>query len=447
MLSLEEIRIALEAERIGGDVEFTSVSTDSRKIEKGSLFVALKGEHFDGADFVETAAKAGAAAAIVERRIDSPIPLLLVADTKTALGRLAALWRERFEIPLVAVTGSNGKTTVKEMLSSILRERGEVLATKGNLNNDIGLPLTLLGLRKNHAYAVIEMGMNHPGEIAYLCSIAKPSIALVNNAASAHLEGLGSVAAVARAKGEIFEKLGKKGVAVINADDAYAPLWRDLAQEARIVEFGLEKNASFTADYSLSELGSEIVMHTPQGKIELRLHVPGLHNVRNALAATAAAISAGMDGEAVRNGLEKFKGVAGRMQRKKGKNGSVLIDDTYNANPDSVRAAISWLAKAKGKTLLILGDMGELGADSSRLHEETGNFAKESKIGMLLTLGKASHAISTAFGENAWHFEDADLLASRAANLLTPGMTVLVKGSRFMKMERVVEKLEEKSCC
>ncbi|HQT25886.1 MAG TPA: UDP-N-acetylmuramoyl-tripeptide--D-alanyl-D-alanine ligase, partial [Burkholderiales bacterium] len=325
-------------------------------------------------------------------------------------------------------------------------ERGKVLATKGNLNNEIGLPLTLLGLKTNHDYAVIEMGMNHPGEIAYLCTIAKPDIALVTNAASAHLEGLGSVEAVARAKGEIFGGLGKKGIAIVNADDAFAPLWRDLAKESRIVEFGLEKKSAFTADYSLGELASEISMHTPEGPIELKINVPGLHNVKNALAAAAAAMSAGIDVDAVKKGLEKFTGVAGRMQRKKGKKDSVLIDDTYNANPDSVRAAIAWLSRVGGKTLIILGDMGELGADSPRLHEEIGAFAKESKIGMLLTLGKASEAISKAFGKDAEHFGDVDLLAAKAMNLLSPGMTVLVKGSRFMKMERVVEKLEEKSC-
>ncbi len=449
MLTLDEIAAVLGAARIGANVEFFGVSTDSRKIAQGDLFVALKGANFDGSEFVSVAGQAGAAAAIVEKRIESAIPLLVVKDARLALGKLAAFWRSRFGIPVIAITGSNGKTTVKEMLASILREKGEVLATKGNLNNDIGLPLTLLGLRREHRFAVIEMGMNHPGEIRYLCSIASPDFALVTNAASAHLEGLGSVAAVARAKGEIFEGLKQEGTAIINADDAYAPLWRDLAKSRNIVDFGLNSGAGVTARYVLDEYGSDIVLNTPEGEIGTRLQVPGLHNVRNALAAAAAASAAGIDAKAIGQGLAKFAGVAGRMQRKTGKKGAVLVDDTYNANPDSVRAAIAWLSNAKGKTLLILGDMGELGPDSSKLHGEIGAAARDAGIGALLTLGKASEAAAMAFGKGAHHFGEIETLVGKAQSLLEPGMTVLVKGSRFMKMERVVEQLEEreKACC
>ncbi|MHB1098897.1 MAG: UDP-N-acetylmuramoyl-tripeptide--D-alanyl-D-alanine ligase [Burkholderiales bacterium] len=449
MLTLDEIAAVLGAGRIGANVEFFGVSTDSRKIARGDLFVALKGANHDGAEFVPIAGQAGAVAAIVERQVESAIPLLVVKDARLALGKLAAFWRSRFGIPVIAITGSNGKTTVKEMLASILREKGEVLATKGNLNNDIGLPLTLLGLRREHRFAVIEMGMNHPGEIEYLCSVARPDFALVTNAASAHLEGLGSVAAVARAKGEIFEGLKQDGAAIINADDAYAPLWRGLAKGRRIVDFGLNGGAGVTARYVLDEYGSDIVLNTPKGEIGTRLQVPGLHNVRNALAAAAAASAAGIDAKAIGQGLAKFAGVAGRMQRKTGRKGAILVDDTYNANPDSVRAAIAWLSNAKGKTLLILGDMGELGPDSSKLHGEIGIAARDAGIGALLTLGKASKAAAVTFGKGANHFEAIETLVGKAQGLLEPGMTVLVKGSRFMKMERVVEQLEEreKACC
>jgi UDP-N-acetylmuramoyl-tripeptide--D-alanyl-D-alanine ligase len=448
MLSLNEIVKVLEAELIGQDARFDHVSTDTRKVCKGDLFVALKGEHFDGADFVVDAATKGAVAAIVERRVESSIPLLVVKDARIALGKLAAFWLGRFDIPIVAVTGSNGKTTTKEMLAAILREKGEVLATQGNLNNDIGVPLTLFRLTKEHRFAVIEMGMNHPGEIEYLCKIASPDVALVTNAASAHLAGLGSIAAVARAKGEIFEGLKEDGVAVVNADDAFAPLWKQLAEKRKIVDFGMGHEAQISAECELGEFESTVDMSTPQGKFTAKLAVPGLHNVKNALAATAAAIALGIDAESIKAGLEKFAGVAGRMQRRKGIKGSVLVDDTYNANPESVRAAISWLANAKGKTLLILGDMGELGADAEKMHREIGSAAREAGIGMLLTLGKLSAGAAESFGRGE-SFTDGEALASRASSMIDSETTVLIKGSRFMKMERIVEKLEEreKACC
>lgn len=448
MLSLNEIHEALEAELIGSDARFEHVSTDTRKVCKGDLFVAIKGENFDGADFINDAAEKGAVAAIVERKVDSIIPLLLVKDARIALGKLAAFWLDRFAIPVVAVTGSNGKTTTKEMLASILREKGEVLATQGNLNNDIGVPLTLFRLTKAHRFAVIEMGMNHHGEIAYLCKIAHPDVALVTNAASAHLAGLGSVAAVARAKGEIFEGLKTEGVAVVNADDVFAPLWKNLAAKRKIVDFGLEHEAQVSAECELKEFESIVNMSTPQGKFTVKLAVPGLHNVKNALAATAAACALGIDEESIKAGLEKFNGVAGRMQRRKGIKGAVLVDDTYNANPESVRAAIAWLARAKEKSMLILGDMGELGMDAEKMHREIGSAAREAGIGMLFTLGKLSAEAAESFGHGE-SFMDADELALKAASMIDSETTVLVKGSRFMKMERIVEKLEkrETACC
>ena len=448
MLSLNEIVEVLEAELIGTDATFDNVSTDTRKVRKGDLFVALKGENFDGADFVIDAAEKGAVAAIVERKVESSIPLLIVKDARIALGKLASFWLGRFDIPIIAVTGSNGKTTTKEMLAGILREKGEVLSTQGNLNNDIGVPLTLFRLTEAHRFAVIEMGMNHPGEIGYLCKIAAPDVALVTNAASAHLQGLGSVEAVARAKGEIFEGLKEEGIAVVNADDAFAPLWKNLAAKRKIIDFGLEHEAQVSAECVMDEFESTVNMRTPQGKLAVKLAVPGLHNVKNALAATAAACALGIDAESIRAALEKFTGVAGRMQRRKGMKGAVLIDDTYNANPESVKAAISWLSSAKGKTVLILGDMGELGADAEKLHGEIGVAAREAGIGALLTLGKLSSIAAESFGRGE-PFTDADELSAKAASIIDAETTVLVKGSRFMKMERIVEKLEEreKACC
>ncbi|MBY0578007.1 MAG: UDP-N-acetylmuramoyl-tripeptide--D-alanyl-D-alanine ligase [Burkholderiales bacterium] len=444
MLNLSEIAAVLKADHVGPDARFASVSTDSRKVSPGALFIALRGERFNGCDFLPLAQQGGAVAAIVENRVEADIPLLVVEDARRALGQLAAFWRSRFDIPVIAITGSNGKTTVKEMLASILRELGEVLATRGNLNNDIGLPLTLLGLRPEHRFAVVEMGMNHRGEIAYLCDIAKPDIALVTNAASAHLAGLGSIGEVARAKGEIFEGMSGNGIALINADDAYAPLWRELAGDRRIIDFALSRDACLTAKYSLLEFGSKIAIRTPEGEVNAEIAAPGLHNVRNALAAAAAAHACGIGNDAIAAGLGKFEGVAGRMQRRNGRHGAILIDDTYNANPDSVKAAIAWLSGMKGRTVLILGDMGELGPDASKLHEAVGLAAKEAGIGALLTLGRTGRDAAESFGEGAFAFDDMDELICMADSLMGQDVPVLVKGSRFMKMERIVEKLEEK---
>ena len=442
MMDLVEAALVLDAELIGENASFGAVSTDSRKLGKGDLFVALDGDRFRGSDFLPDAARAGAVAAIVGEKVDSEIPLLVVKDTRIALGRLAANWRSRFSVPVVAVTGSNGKTTVKEMISAILGTEGEVLATKGNLNNDIGLPLTLLGLCSRHRFAVVEMGMNHAGEIAYLCKIANPDVAVVNNAASAHLEGLGSVYDVARAKGELFENLREEAVAVINAEDPHAPLWRELAGNRKRIEFGLE-GKDVRAEYLLHRSGSDLSIFTPQGEIGVSLCVPGLHNVRNALAATAVCCALGIPSANIAKGLSAFCGVPGRMQIGKGRGGAVLVNDTYNANPDSVRAAISWLAAQPGKRILVLGDMGELGRESASLHAQIGVDAKRAGIDCLFTLGEASRRAAESFGEGAQSFFDAAELAVAAISRMGPEVTALVKGSRFMKMEKVVEKMEE----
>jgi UDP-N-acetylmuramoyl-tripeptide--D-alanyl-D-alanine ligase len=445
----------------GTDVSFNTVSTDTRKIATGDLFVALRGEHFDGYDFVATAAQAGAVAALVNKdsyensaaargqksgrkaNLDPRFSLLIVDDTRQALGQLAAYWRKRFTIPLVAITGSNGKTTVKEMLANILREAAgsmdAVLATQGNFNNNIGMPLTLLQLNAAHHYAVIEMGMNHSGEIDYLSQIAAPDVALINNASCAHLAGLGSVEAVARAKGEIFSGLRHHGTAVINADDAHAPLWRALAGAHPLLEFGLDPQADVCGTWQPHDYGLRLEVRTPQGNFTAVLQVPGAHNARNALAATAAASALNIPLEKIVAGLEKFSGVAGRLQRRAAQHGATLIDDTYNANPASVRAAISVLAEASGKHILVLGDMGELGDDAAAFHAEIGSEARRAGIEKLYALGTLSGNAVREFGSGARHFERIEELLPALEKELDAKTTVLVKGSRFMKMERVVQ--------
>lgn len=455
MMALSEAALATKGRLMGRDVTFIGVTTDSRKVAAGDLFIALKGERFDGHDYVAQCFEQGALAAMVNERstLSAQLagkPLVVVPDTRLGLGDLAAHWRGKFAVPLAAITGSNGKTTVKEMLASILRaacgEEG-VLATEGNLNNDIGLPLTLLKLRANHRYAVAEMGMNHPGEIAYLTRIARPTIALINNASAAHLQGLGSVEAVARAKGEIFEGLSTDGIAVINADDAAAPLWRQLAAPHRVLTFGLEQPADVSADYALEPDVSELCLKTAQGNIEARLAVPGLHNVNNALAAAAAALAMGMPPATIAAGLAAFSGVKGRLQRKAGCCGAVVVDDTYNANPASMRAAIGVLASMPGKKIFVMGDMGELGADAAELHREIGAEAKAAGIDAVYALGEMSRNAVTAFGPGASHFDTAEALGLTLRNELTAGTAILVKGSRFMRMERVVDMLGARSCC
>ena len=451
MMRLSEAARAIRAELRGEDRAFEAVSTDTRTLGPQALFVALKGERFDGHAFLEHAARQQAAGALVQksglgaRSARQELPLLVVDDSRLALGQLAAHWRNRFSMPLVALTGSNGKTTVKEMLASILRAASAeeaVLATRGNLNNDIGVPLTLLELRPGHRYAVVEMGMNHAGEIRYLARLAAPDVALVNNAAPAHIEFFGSVEEIARAKGEIFEGLKPGGTAVINADDRHAGIWRDLASGRRIVDFGIEHPAEVSATYRLRWLESEIVVRTPLGEARALLKAPGLHNVKNALAASAAAVALQVPAPAIARGLERYAGVKGRLQKKAGRNGATLIDDTYNANPESVRAAISVLAQAPGDKVLVLGDMGELGSGAAEMHAEVGRFAREQGVGSLLALGEHSAHAARAFGAGARHFTRIEDLLAEAESALQPGVTALIKGSRFMQMERVVKSFE-----
>jgi UDP-N-acetylmuramoyl-tripeptide--D-alanyl-D-alanine ligase len=446
MMDLKTAAQALGAKQSGPNASFTGVATDSRQLRPGDLFVALRGERFDGHAFVDAAFGTGAAAAMVEDAgavAHANAPLLLVTDTRIGLGQLSTWWRQRFSLALVAVTGSNGKTSVKEMLASVLGSAAgdeAVLATTGNLNNDIGMPLMLLRLREQHRYAVIEMGMNHLGEIAYLTGLARPGVALVNNAGTAHIGELGSREAIAQAKGEIYQGLGEDGIALVNADDAFADYWRDLNRARRVIDFGLEHEAAVTAQCELTPSGSLMSVRTPESQYVVRLQVPGLHNVRNALAVAAAAHALGIAPAHMATGLARYAGIKGRLQRKAGRRNCTLIDDTYNANPDSVRAAIAVLAAEPGRRVLVLGDMGELGARGSLLHAEVGTAARQAGIDHLLTLGELSQAAAMSFGSGARHFDEVDALCAALEQLVDRGTTVLVKGSRFMRMERVIER-------
>jgi UDP-N-acetylmuramoyl-tripeptide--D-alanyl-D-alanine ligase len=443
IMQLSAAAEVLKARQFGDDVVFRGVSTDTRTLSEGNLFVALRGPNFDGHNYIEQARSKGAVAAAVSQVAPDVMPQLQVEDTRLALGQLAAHWRRQFMLPLVAVTGSNGKTTVKEMLAGILRRRGHTLVTRGNFNNDIGVPHTLFGLGREHAYAVLELGANHPGEIAYLTGLVQPTVAVINNAGPAHLEGFGSVAGVARAKGELFDSAGPATVCVINADDEYADLWRTLASPRPVMTFGLESEADVSASWTGDIDASEIQLHTPQGTASTRILLPGRHNVLNALAAAAAALAAGVDLDNVARGLGDVQRVHGRLEAWPGFGGARVIDDTYNANPASLEAALVLLASANSEAWLVLGNMGELGADSERLHRNMGAAARRAGVRRLFTLGKLAALAADTFGQGSTVFTTVDELADTLRSKLHAGVTVLVKGSRAMHMERVVDALRD----
>jgi UDP-N-acetylmuramoyl-tripeptide--D-alanyl-D-alanine ligase len=446
LMTVSELGRAVGALVVQGDgrIGFASVTTDTRTLAPGALFVALRGERFDGHDYVAAACERGAAAAVVDHVVGVDLPQVVVADTRRALGVAAAQWRARFTLPVIAVAGSNGKTTVTQMIASILAtacgEKGS-LATRGNLNNDIGVPLMLWQLGRQHRAAVFELGMNHPGEIAYLAELVRPTVALVNNAQREHQEFMQSVEATAYENGEVIAALplSEDGVAVFPADDACTSIWRQIAGTRRVVDFALEADAVVTATYALGRNGAQVSMATPLGLVNVELAVTGVHNVRNALAAAACAIGAGIDAAAIAGGLRSFRPVAGRGVRLQTSEGGLLIDDTYNANPDSVRAAIDLLAGIDGERLLVLGDMGEVGARGPEFHREVGAYARERGIDGLFALGPMTRDAVDAFGEGATHCGDVDSLLAAVRPRLGPSVTVLVKGSRFMRMERVVQ--------
>ena len=421
----------------------TGVTTDSRRVHAGELYVAIRGERFDGHDFVGQARQSGAAALLVERWTgDCAAPAFIVADTRRALGEIAAGWRRRFALPLVAITGSNGKTTVKEMVAAILAAHvGEPqrLATQGNLNNDIGVPLTLLRLTPAHRAAVVELGMNRPGEIAWLAAMAGATVALVNNAQREHQEFMFTVEATAHENGAAIAALAPSGTAVFPGDDPHAPIWRSLAGARRRLEFGFEAGCDVGADEDARP--EEFAIRLPDARIDVSLAIDGRHNVRNALAAAACCHAAGVPAEAISRGLADFRPAQGRLRRIATAGGARLIDDSYNANPDSVRAAIDVLCDQPGERLLVLGDMGEVGEQGPAFHREVGAYARERGIHRLLAFGTKSALAAEAFGAGGEHLERIEDVTRRAGELARVGVTVLVKGSRSMRMERVVAAL------
>ena len=430
-----------------GHERVSSVCTDSRAIAANSLFVALRGDRFDAHDFLVQARASGAAAVMCERLVPGlGRPVLQVRDCRRALGELARGWRSQFKLPLIAVTGSNGKTTVKDMLAAILAQAvGDAgrLATQGNLNNDIGLPLTLFRLRAEHRMAVVELGMNRPGEIAWLASIAGAQVALVNNAQREHQEFMHSVAATAYENGAAIAALAPNGVAVFPGDDAeHTPIWRSLAGSRRRVEFGLCSEAGALPVWAHPDAKpADFSLHVAGDKVSVQLAIAGAHNVRNALAAAACAHALGLSAELIAQGLARFRPAAGRLVRSELPGGAVLFDDTYNANPDSVRAAIDLLAACAMPTVMVLGDMGEVGEQGPAFHAEVGRYARERGLRHLLLFGQASRAALPGAGDIAEHFDELPALIDRVRGLAQPGTSVLVKGSRFMRMERVVAAL------
>jgi UDP-N-acetylmuramoyl-tripeptide--D-alanyl-D-alanine ligase len=446
MMMLSEIAEAVSGRMVGTDVFCESVGSDSRYIAKNQLFVGIKGDRFDGNTYAVEAIKKGAAAVLVSDVNTQASPAVVVTDTRIALGQLAKHWRSKFKLPLVAVTGSNGKTTVKEMIAAILAITNKsILATQGNLNNDIGMPMMLLKIRKEHVYAVIEMGMNHESEIRYLTNLAQPDVAIVNNAGTAHIGELGSREAIARAKGEVYEGLSDDGIAVINADDDFANYWKSLNATRKVISFGLSKEADVTATYQISDNLTQVKLKTPNGQILFSFSVLGVHNIQNALAASAAAVALGISNADIAHALSHFTAVKGRLNRLQGLNGAILIDDTYNANPDSMKAAIDVLTSQKTTPLFVMGDMAELGTDAPLMHADIGIYAKQKGINQLFTFGELGELAAKAFGAKAQHFSSIEDLISSLKPLMHKGVTVLVKGSRFMQMERVVNQLLEKS--
>ncbi len=445
--TLQQLQPVLTSATMTADAAVTGLTTDSRKIKAGDLFVALRGENFDAHDFLTQVANSGAVAVVAERIPEHfTLPALIVPDTKLALAEIGRYWRQQFMLPVIGVTGSNGKTTVKEMISSILSVAFGVecrLATSGNLNNEIGVPLTILGLNPSHRAAVIEMGMNHPGEIALLASVALPTVVLVNNAQREHQEFMQTVKAVAEENGAAIRALPDDGVAVIPAEDEYCSLWQQYAAERgqrKVIRFGLNSDVEVHASFVATPFGSEVNMHIAGRSSEVHLQAAGQHNVLNALAAAACCHAIGISDELIVAGLENFSPVNGRLQRKQASCGAMVIDDTYNANPDSVRAAIDVLTQIGGATVLVLGDMGEVGENGAQFHKEIGEYAKAQGITELYLLGDLVAHTARAYA-GAHYFTDIQDLFRALDNSIHQEKTVLVKGSRFMKMERVVSHL------
>jgi len=442
-MALTQVSEILDGAMQGSDVEFSAVSTDTRSLQPGDLYIALTGENFDGHDYLDQAEKAGAAAAIVHKNVHTNLPRIKVEDTRKALGGLAAAWRQSFNGRVVAITGSNGKTTVKEMTAAILSKQGDVLATKGNFNNDIGLPLTLLRMSKEQ-FAVIEMGANHAGEITYLTNVTKPDVAIITNAGPAHLEGFGSIQGVAEAKGEIYQGLNEQGIAVINLDDKYAAYWLGLNAHRKALTFSMsDTSANVCGTCKPTEKGGElnVVINGEAFAVNLQLH--GAHNAMNALAAITLAESLQIPRSKMTQALNEFKSVRGRLDFHQVSDSLLVIDDTYNANPASLKAGIEVLGTLSGEHWLILGDMGELGTEGKRIHYDVGAHAQASGVNKLLAVGDVSRYAVEAFGDEALFFETKEELVKFVRQHESKALNVLVKGSRFMHMEDVVDLLKK----
>jgi UDP-N-acetylmuramoyl-tripeptide--D-alanyl-D-alanine ligase len=443
-LTLSELEAPLAGRLHGADRAFTGVTTDSRSVREGDLFVALVGERFDGHAYVEQARARGAVAALVNTACADSLPSLAVADTEQALGLLGAYNRDLYGGPLVAITGSSGKTTVKNMVHAVLSRKGVTMATRGNFNNEIGVPLTLLRLDPSVEFAVVEMGAARAGDIDWLCQLARPTVALLLNAGPAHLEGFGSVEGVAAAKGEIFDRLGKGDVAVINADQSWCKQWRKRAGEATVLDFGLQQPAAVSAR-DIQNRGIEGVgftASTPAGEMVMRLAMPGVHNVANALAAVAVGLACDVPLADIRDGLEAMAPVDGRLRTLRSPVGATVIDDCYNANPGSVRAAIDTLAACDGRRTLVLGAMRELGERSAALHREIGEYAAQAGIERLWGVGPELESCVAAFGEEGRHFADRAAAIAALPGQFGTGDTVLIKGSRSAGMEEVLHAFE-----
>ena len=450
-VSLQTLADVLNAELIGTDTQIDSVTTDTRQVTQGGLFIALKGEKFDAHDFAADAVKAGAGALLVSKHLPVEVPQLVVADTRIALGQLGGWVRQQVPARVVGLTGSSGKTSVKEMTAAILRECGNVLYTAGNFNNDIGVPLTLLRLTAEHDFAVIEMGANHLGEIAYTTALARPETALVNNLSAAHLEGFGSLAGVARAKGEIFDGLPEDGIAVINADNNDWANWQHKLDSKTVWRFSptFGEGIDFSAtDVKISPLNTAFTLHSPQGNINVSLPVPGRHNIANALAAAALAMSVGASTENVRAGLATLQSVKGRLFPIALSEGKTLLDDSYNANVGSMTAAAQVLSEMPGYRVMAVGDMAELGAESESCHRQVGEAIRDAGIDKVFSIGHDSRIISDVSGCGE-HLEDKAALTARLTSLLSEHavITVLIKGSRSAAMEQVVRALQENATC
>lgn len=434
----------MQGELRGPDRAFTGISTDTRTLRDGELFFALQGPNFDGRDYVGVARDAGAAGAVVAGAVDDAMSQIIVDDAKAALGRFGAAWRNQFDATFIGITGSNGKTTLKELIASCLSRKAPTLATQGNLNNDIGVPLMLSRIDASYRFVVLEMGANHAGEIAYLTSLANPDVVAITNAGSAHLEGFGSVHGVSRAKGEILQNEPRPDVAVLNADDKYFDYWSSLVTDVRSLSFGFGDDADVRADEIVAgPRGSDFVLHLGGQSVPVSLPLAGIHNVRNACAAAAIAHAVEIDLDTIRAGLESVDPVGGRLEPLRGIHGATLFDDSYNANPISVVAAAEFVASLPGESWLVLGDMKELGDDAALLHREVGEAARASGVNRLFAFGDLASNAAEGFGENASWYTSIDALVDELSSALSADVSVLVKGSRSMRMERVVDALRE----